>query len=575
MGARRGVGARIVPSRRQSPIAFWFWNGALDGPELIRQMRLLREAGIHEFVIHARSGLATEYLSDDWFSKCGAVVAEAERTDMRLWIYDEMNWPSGSAGGKVTAHSELIEHYIDEHESLREYGDARKRLSSPDFLSRSAVQLFLHVTHERYREHFHSYFGRTIRGFFNDEMRFANARPWSLELPDHRACSVADRTRIAGRAFREVYVESIAHWCTENNLLLLGHVMGEESLASQVRYLGGDLGSILSHYHVPGIDHLGCKAEGLHPFFLASAAFFMGNPLTVCETGAALPWDFTPIDLRRVTGWLYAHGVRRQVLHGFFYEENQADWSPDMFFRWKYWEEMKSYIAWAGRIQAVLDSLTPNYRVALYHPVDEFTAGYRPNRAYTLDYEGCPPIAGERALSLHKAMQDLPSALKERHVDFVFVTRSQLQKAGEMILIVPAGCHVDFPGTTIHQEDMSAAEVAEYVLQILDDLPRIEGAGATCMPLDTRADIADPYLHRQRDEGGVVMKSYRHEGGRVISLWNAEPTAFHGTVDTGYAASWESWNPQSESPGAPGSSLSRKIDVQVPAYSFVFLQSEG
>jgi len=567
--------AATIPSEPQSPIAFWFWNGALTEPELTRQMKLFREAGIFEFVIHARSGLVTKYLSEEWFSLCAAVIEEADRTGMHLWIYDEIDWPSGSAGGKITAHSDMVEHYIDENEVLREYEDPKMRLRSPDYLSRTSIEMFLRLTHERYRERFHSYFGRTIRGFFNDEIRFANAKPWSLELPDHRLFSLADRVRMTGQAFREVYVGSLARWCEENNLLLLGHVMGEESLASQIRYLGGDLSSMLSLYHVPAIDHLGTKAEGLHPSFLASAAFFMGNPITMCETGAGLPWDFTPVDLRRNTGWLYAHGIRRQVLHGFYYEENPADWPPDMFFRWKHWNEMKAYTTWATKIQNVLDGLTPIYRVALYYPVDEYIADYRPNAAFTLEYESCDPIAGGRALSLHRLMQELPNALRQRHIDFVFATRSQLKKALDMILVVPAGCDVDFPGTKVRQQDMSAAGVAEHILQMLGDAPQIEGAHATCAPLDSRSDIADPYLHVLRDEGGVVMKSYQKGSGRAISLWNAEPTAFRGTIDTGHAAYWQIFDPQSDAQGAPGLPLSRRVDVQIPAYSFVFLQAYG
>ena len=43
----------------------------------------------------------TPYLSADWFRLWKAALAEAERLDMNLWIYDENSYPSGFAGGWV------------------------------------------------------------------------------------------------------------------------------------------------------------------------------------------------------------------------------------------------------------------------------------------------------------------------------------------------------------------------------------------------------------------------------------------------------------------------------------------
>ncbi len=80
---------------------FWFWNGDLDPDELIRQMALMREQGVMAFVIHARKGLEIPYLSEEWFDRVALVLEEAKRHGMLVWIYDEDNWPSGYAGGRV------------------------------------------------------------------------------------------------------------------------------------------------------------------------------------------------------------------------------------------------------------------------------------------------------------------------------------------------------------------------------------------------------------------------------------------------------------------------------------------
>ena len=81
---------------------FWSWNGELDGDELVRQARIMKEMGLGGYFMHSRSGLITEYLSDEWFDLICKVADESEKLGLEAWLYDEDRWPSGSAGGMVT-----------------------------------------------------------------------------------------------------------------------------------------------------------------------------------------------------------------------------------------------------------------------------------------------------------------------------------------------------------------------------------------------------------------------------------------------------------------------------------------
>ena len=81
------------------PIPFWSWNGKLEKEELLRQIRWMRDTHNGGFFMHARSGLKTQYLSDEWM-QCIEACAE-EAGDMQAWVYDENGWPSGFAGGKL------------------------------------------------------------------------------------------------------------------------------------------------------------------------------------------------------------------------------------------------------------------------------------------------------------------------------------------------------------------------------------------------------------------------------------------------------------------------------------------
>ncbi|MFD0670921.1 hypothetical protein [Cohnella sp. GCM10027633] len=82
---------------------FWSWNGELNQEEMLRQIRVFKEMGFGGFFMHSRTGLATEYLGDEWMDLTEACAEEAEKLGLEAWLYDEDRWPSGTAGGTVTA----------------------------------------------------------------------------------------------------------------------------------------------------------------------------------------------------------------------------------------------------------------------------------------------------------------------------------------------------------------------------------------------------------------------------------------------------------------------------------------
>jgi len=91
------------PQAEHSACPFWFWNGDLKPDELLRQIHLMHEKGIRAFMIHARKGLTIKYLSEEWFERVRLTLEEAAKLGMKVWLYDEDNWPSGYAGGRVLA----------------------------------------------------------------------------------------------------------------------------------------------------------------------------------------------------------------------------------------------------------------------------------------------------------------------------------------------------------------------------------------------------------------------------------------------------------------------------------------
>jgi SAM-dependent methyltransferase len=101
------------PGAEWRPMPFWFWNSRLDPAEIERQVYLMHEAGLGGFFMHARFGLETEYMSEDWMLCVRKAVRAAQQCGLRAWLYDEYPFPSGVGGLEVTRNPEYCNKFID------------------------------------------------------------------------------------------------------------------------------------------------------------------------------------------------------------------------------------------------------------------------------------------------------------------------------------------------------------------------------------------------------------------------------------------------------------------------------
>ena len=207
------------PPAKYRSAPFWAWNDKLDPNELRTQVRAMKEQGMGGFFMHSREGLETEYMGTEWMECVKASVEEAKKSGIYAWLYDEDRWPSGTAGGKVTAESEefrakgltieistegflpepsvqaLFKAKVDgmniaecerldisrplprpEHGVLLIFrleislkSEWFNNQSPPDNLNPKTVRCFIEKTYEAYKEHVGAEFGNTIPGIFTDE----------------------------------------------------------------------------------------------------------------------------------------------------------------------------------------------------------------------------------------------------------------------------------------------------------------------------------------------------------------------------------------------------------------------
>ena len=103
-------------SHEYGSIPFWSWNDRLSPEELRRQIRNMKQMKMGGFFMHARGGLETEYMSDEWYECIRACVDEAKKQGMEAWAYDENGWPSGFAGGKLLEDPDNFAVYVEAFE---------------------------------------------------------------------------------------------------------------------------------------------------------------------------------------------------------------------------------------------------------------------------------------------------------------------------------------------------------------------------------------------------------------------------------------------------------------------------
>ncbi len=88
-------------------IPFWFLNGPVDGKEWARQIEEMAAHGVRQAMPHPRFGMdRRDYLTDRYWEAFSQLVDKAQELGFALHLYDEFNWSSGPAGGRVTEKRE-------------------------------------------------------------------------------------------------------------------------------------------------------------------------------------------------------------------------------------------------------------------------------------------------------------------------------------------------------------------------------------------------------------------------------------------------------------------------------------
>lgn len=114
-GDNPAAGAAPAPFHRPGMAYFWVLNDRVDWAEVERQLQAFAAAeDLTALCLHPTSGVP--YGGDEWFDFIGRICRRAAELNLRIWLYDEDPFPSGNAGGRITAeHPGLAAQGIRQH----------------------------------------------------------------------------------------------------------------------------------------------------------------------------------------------------------------------------------------------------------------------------------------------------------------------------------------------------------------------------------------------------------------------------------------------------------------------------
>ncbi|MBQ7986551.1 MAG: hypothetical protein IJ304_04715, partial [Clostridia bacterium] len=470
--------------KKYRPIPFWSWNEKLDTKETQEQVHTMDDAGIGGFFMHARGGLQTEYMGDEWFDNVESAIKTAEETGMSAWAYDENGWPSGFGNGYVNgkgieyqqkylrmADSEPTENVIAKCGSHWFYFDVNPFYV--DTLDKKVVAEFIDYAYKPYYEKY----GNRIEGFFTDEPQISrDGIPWSfvyekeyqkrygeninehleelfLPISDYKNTRVKFWKMVTD-LFSESFMKQIYEKCDEWGLKLTGHLVLEENLRIQLTANG----ACMPHYeymHIPGMDWLGRNVyDCLTPMQVSSVCEQLGIKQILSETFALCGHNVSFGELKGIYEWQMVHGINLlcQHLEGYSIRGiRKRDYPPAMYCQQPWWSEYKGFIDAMSRQSMVLSSSKKTADVLVIHPQ---------TTAWSL-YDGKPTEQNKNAEidAVNDRILAVMKALEEKHImyhlgDETIMERHAKVENGKLIIgeqsyayVIDSACDMLLPTT--------------------------------------------------------------------------------------------------------------------------------
>ena len=469
------------PTSEYRAAPFWAWNCEMTPELLTKEIDYIKEMGFGGFHMHPRVGLATPYLSDDFMSLVKTCVNKAKSEGMRAYLYDEDKWPSGFAGGLNTKDNveyrqkslklttipyndgtltvdEDIDNSTSEMPKSKYYflacydvmldGDgymtSYKRIDisqkasgiklfayveymppTPwcnggafvDTLSKPAIENFVKITHERYKEAVGGEFGTVVPSIFSDEPQMTGKTylntpfergfvlmPYTTDFDETfkktYGFSIVDklpelmyelsdgeisRARYcfhdhSAERFASAFADTIGDWCVKNGIDFPCHMMMEPALWMQTIATGETMRSYRS-ITLPGIDMLADHHELSTAKQCQSAARQYGREGMMSELYGVTNWYYDFKGHKQQGDWQAAFGVTFRVPHLFWVSmggEAKRDYPASIGYQSPWYKEYPYIEDHFARINTVMTRGKPVVNIGVIHPIESYWLRFGP-----------------------------------------------------------------------------------------------------------------------------------------------------------------------------------------------------
>ena len=399
------------PGLQYRPVPFWSWNDKLEPQELRSQINLMHEAGLGGYFMHARGGLLTGYMGEEWFDCVKASIDEGRKHGMHSWAYDENGWPSGFGDGRVnglglnyqqkylrlktvkTAEAARTEHTIaffridgaavepagcNDAEILHCYYEVNPYYV--DTLDAEVTRTFLEQIYQPYQDRLGQNDWQELSGFFTDEPQVSrNGIPWSFIMEAEYAkaygekllpllpqlfhdCGDFRRTRyrfwrMVTLLFMNNFMKQIYDWCEAHGTRITGHHVLEETYGSQLTSNGAIMPQY-QYYHIPGMDWLGRHIKPVTaPVQVASVCAQTGKKQVLSETFALCGWNVKFEELKWIYQWQMVHGINLLCQHLESYSLKgirKRDYPASLFRHQPWWNDYRQFNDYVSRLGVLL-----------------------------------------------------------------------------------------------------------------------------------------------------------------------------------------------------------------------------
>lgn len=497
------------------------------------------------------------------------------------------------ARGEAPRAGEIAEHYIEKrHARSGWYNDG----GYLDTLNPDAVAAYIASTHKPYAERYGKDFGGLIPAIFTDEPSMSWLMDtftihWTPNLPSEfmkrrgydMLGSLPELFRpLADSTFSKVrhdyrqtltelfvknFTQQIGSWCDSNKLVLMGHVVEEQTFASQCRTVGAAMPHY-EHMQWPGVDILWDQSRELGTVKqCTSVADQLGKERTLSELYGGIGWDCSLEAHKFIGDWQAACGINFRCVHLVHYSlagGAKRDWPPSQLLHcsWgKYYRAVEDYFA---RLGYMLRQGKPVRDVLVLHPIESAWGIFTPLE------EGHPAQTGT-VTEYFRQFDAIMFDLLKNHYDFDFADESILAKfgsvengrvrVGQMIyhaIIVPPS--LTLRGTTMKILEafqkaggivIFAGEMPSRVDSVTSDAVARLAAGATqCKVADCIAALEKVRPRRVSiTENGAEQTCMWYmlreiDGGRLLFIQSHDRKDGHRiTIGTAGTAPVVAWNP--------------------------------